>query len=175
MTQEHPRSACSEGTRALAFQASASSGRREKTLRASISSRREARAVRTRRLAIELAERLETKGKDPATAGEVVRFVLGGVRLRLDGKNLTEYLLFLGEIELDGISALCLERWDDLVESMESASHGLVGRNRKRPCIEGGNAEGGPRRHTEGNPAHTGWRQVCGHSAIRSPCRGPAG
>ena len=61
-----------------------------------------------------------------------MRFVLGGVRLRLDGKNLTEYLLFLGEMEMDGISALCHERWDDLVEAMESASEALDGGSPKR-------------------------------------------
>ena len=92
----------------------------------------EARAVRTRRLAIELAERLEAESKDPATAEQVVRFVLGGVRLRLDGKNLTEYLLFLGEMEIDRISALCLERWDDLVEAMESAGEAPGRGSRKR-------------------------------------------
>ena len=128
---------------------------------ASISSRRKARAVRTRRLAIELAERLEAEGKDPATAEQVVRFVLGGVRLRLDGKNLTEYLLFLGEVELDDISAFCLERWDELVEAMEAASEAFGGPSHKRRASKEAHAEGSPRGHKEGDPAHTGWRQVC--------------
>ena len=94
----------------------------------------ESRAFRTRRLAIELADRLEKAGKDRDTAEEFVRSVLGGVGLSLDEKNLTQYVLFLGEREIAGLSTLCLERWDDLLEAVGTLNGGGSAGDRKRPA-----------------------------------------
>ena len=96
----------------------------------------ETRAVRTRRLAIELVGQLEVSGKDRDIAEDVVRFVLGGVGLKLDDKNLTEYLLFLGTREIAGLSELCLERWDDLVERVRAGIDKTVARRRKPSTVK---------------------------------------
>lgn len=72
---------------------------------------REYRGVRTQRLLDALLERLADR--DPEEARSKVEMVLAAAGFKLkDGKS--EYLLFLGESELDGLAALVSQYWDEL-------------------------------------------------------------
>ena len=79
-------------------------------------------AVRTKRVVAELVRRLEAQGRDAETARSVVRFTIGGVELEAGEDDKTQYLLFLGNREIDGLASLCTEHWDQLVAEATKAS-----------------------------------------------------
>src|SRR6516225_4308080 len=54
------------------------------------------RAVRTKRLLEHAHERLKKEGRDGARINRAITTALAAGGLRLDDKNLTQYLLFLG-------------------------------------------------------------------------------
>jgi CRISPR system Cascade subunit CasC len=71
-------------------------------------------AERSKRFADEIADRLVRAGKDRAVVGAVVALALGGVGLKLKDDGKTEYLVFLGQAELNHIAKLIEEHWDQL-------------------------------------------------------------
>jgi CRISPR system Cascade subunit CasC len=90
----------------------------------------EQRAVRTRRLADELTSRLAAAGKDDAEAEAVAVAALEGVGLRLrDG--MTEYLIFLGEDQVDELVRACLDNWDAL-SGVAAPVQGATGKAAKK-------------------------------------------
>jgi CRISPR system Cascade subunit CasC len=78
-------------------------------------------AARTKRLVDELNRRLATRGKDPALARRVVENILNGIELKTKDDGKTQYLLFLGQSEIENLSNLCLDYWDKLVEIVPQA------------------------------------------------------
>jgi CRISPR system Cascade subunit CasC len=75
------------------------------------------RAIRTKRLIGTLAERLAAQGRDRAEADRVARRLLEsvGVHSMADQPEKTEYLLFVGQAEIDRLVAVAERYWDDLV------------------------------------------------------------
>jgi len=75
------------------------------------------RAIRTKRLIGTLAERLEAQGRVRAEADRVARRLLEsvGVQSMGDQSEKTEYLLFVGQYEIDRLVAVAERYWDDLV------------------------------------------------------------
>ena len=71
-------------------------------------------AERTRLVTQEIADRLARLGRDREQATRVAGFLLSAAKLKVDNSQRTEYLLFLGRGEIDAITALCNERWDQL-------------------------------------------------------------
>jgi CRISPR system Cascade subunit CasC len=71
-------------------------------------------AWRTKRLRQALVERLAAQGKPVDAAAPVADAALGAIGLKVDAEGETQYLAFLGAREVDGLAALCLERWDAL-------------------------------------------------------------
>lgn len=72
----------------------------------------EARGVRTKKLLDLLTAVLEEKGRtDPKPRIEIA---LAAAGLQLDEKSRTQYLLFLGQGEIDAFAALVNDHWDDL-------------------------------------------------------------
>lgn len=85
-------------------------------------------AVRTKRVAATLAERLVARGRDAAVAGDVAHRLIESMGLGFDKKNeeKTEYLLFLGEAEIEALAALANDAWDTLMAA-SAASNGKKG------------------------------------------------
>jgi CRISPR system Cascade subunit CasC len=79
----------------------------------------EFQGVRTKRLKSLLEERLATRGREDAGGRIEAALSAAGLRLKDDGK--TEYLLFLGDAEIEGFAALIDEYWDQL-SSVEPGS-----------------------------------------------------
>lgn len=76
--------------------------------------------VRTKRLAGEVAKRLAAAGRDAETALQVAEagVVAAGLNLK-EGE--TEYLIFLGDDEVDAFAAACQAHWDALAEAAGGA------------------------------------------------------
>ena len=72
--------------------------------------------VRTKLVVNELVSRLEALGKDAEAARSVAKFTVGGVELETGDDDKTQYLVFIGNQEIDGLASLCAESWDQLVE-----------------------------------------------------------
>ena len=81
-------------------------------------------ASRTKRLVDELVKRLVEGGKDAAEAQTVVSTALAGIKLGVKDDGKTEYLLFLGAAEIEGLAAVCLTHWDVLKAATEPAKPG---------------------------------------------------
>jgi CRISPR system Cascade subunit CasC len=71
-------------------------------------------ASRTKRLVDEITKRLKGDGKAEEEARRVVENILNGVKLTVKDDGKTQYLLFLGEDEINAIAGLCLQHWDAL-------------------------------------------------------------
>lgn len=72
-------------------------------------------AVRSKRFVGELTRQLAARGKPESDARAVAIAALTGAGLKVVKDNVTEYLLFLGQREIDAIAGICLDYWDDLV------------------------------------------------------------
>lgn len=104
---------------------------------------------RTKRLAETLTDRLVEQGKDPATAAIVADAAIAAMGLKYgtsgaDGEKKTQYLLFLGEGEVDRITGLCLTHWDELAGG--TATKQSKGKTQSKPkgafvdALDGGKA-----------------------------------
>lgn len=78
-------------------------------------------ASRTKRLVDELSRRLIDRGKDQELARRVVENILNGIELKTKDDGKTQYLLFLGQTEIEKLSQLCFDYWDKLVEIVPQA------------------------------------------------------
>jgi CRISPR system Cascade subunit CasC len=81
-------------------------------------------ASRTKRLIDELHRRLIDQGKDSELARRVVENILNGIELKRNDDGKTQYLLFLGQNEIERLAQLCLTYWDKLVQISPSVSNG---------------------------------------------------
>lgn len=71
--------------------------------------------TRTKKLLdLTLALLKDNHGRDPAEAKPRVEAALAAAGLKLDDKGRTEYLLFLGQREIDGFAELVNTHWDEL-------------------------------------------------------------
>lgn len=76
----------------------------------------EARGVRTRRLRQTAAEKLAARGRDPNQAEAVAEAAMTGIGFDFGERpGLSEYLLFLGEQEVDAFVDVCDRHWDTLL------------------------------------------------------------
>jgi CRISPR system Cascade subunit CasC len=82
----------------------------------------EAMAFRTKRLMQELVKKLVDKGRTEPEAKEKVVIALGGLGFKVDAEGKTEYLLFLGKLEVVRIAELIHKHWNDLVVQSEEDS-----------------------------------------------------
>jgi len=71
-------------------------------------------AIRTKRVVRALGERLEKLGHPADDAERVVTFALSGLQLKMS-KGKSEYLLFLGNRELESIAQAIHDHWDELI------------------------------------------------------------
>lgn len=87
-------------------------------------------AVRTKRLHETLTERLVGQGRDQEEAALVASTALGGLGLTLVGA-LTQYLVFLGQGEIDSLLDVCASHWEELLSSAGGADTTASGRAAK--------------------------------------------
>ena len=80
----------------------------------------EHRGVRTKKLKNLLLERLSGRNAEEAGAKIDVALAAAGLKVKDDGK--TEYLLFLGESEINGFAALIEQHWDALPNGSDKKS-----------------------------------------------------
>ena len=80
------------------------------------------RAVRTKRLLEHARERLKKDGRDSAAIDRAVTTALAAGNFKLDEKNLTQYLLFLGEGEIASFVALVDRHFDALAREPQVPS-----------------------------------------------------
>lgn len=73
--------------------------------------------VRTKRLAGAVAERLAEQGRPIDDARRVAEAAIAGTGLGLDDGQ-TQYLIFLGDDELDAFAAACQAHWDALASAV---------------------------------------------------------
>jgi CRISPR system Cascade subunit CasC len=95
--------------------------------------RPEERAVRTRRLVHELVERFSDRPAEETRA--VVIAALGSLGLGTEGEDRTEYLLFLGQREIDRLADKLREHWDELralVSAMQSPEEKATRKQQKQ-------------------------------------------
>jgi CRISPR system Cascade subunit CasC len=78
------------------------------------------RATRTKRLLEHVGGRLAKPGRDEATINRAVTTALAAGGLKLAEKNLTQYLLFLGEGEIVRFASLVDEHFDALAKESEA-------------------------------------------------------
>ncbi|WP_120996656.1 type I-E CRISPR-associated protein Cas7/Cse4/CasC [Stutzerimonas urumqiensis] len=78
------------------------------------------RGVRTKKLRSLLLERLTNRDAEEAAGKIEVALGAAGLKLKDDGK--TEYLLFLGENEINGFAALIEQHWEELAAGGDKKS-----------------------------------------------------
>jgi len=96
------------------------------------------RAVRTKRLAEHLGKRFERAGKPSDQARSVAATALKALGLSLDGEDLTQYLIFAGNAEIEAIADICLARWESLLAAAGELPKEAV--NAIRGALTGGKA-----------------------------------
>jgi len=74
------------------------------------------RAIRTKRLLENVGTRLAKSGRDEAAINRAITTALAAGGLKLDERNLTQYLLFLGEGELAKFASLVDQHFDTLAK-----------------------------------------------------------
>ena len=97
-------------------------------------------AVRTTEVGMELGERLEARGRDAGEARTTVAQALGGLGLTLE-EGQAQYLLFLGDGELEGLAAVIDAHWDELATlrgvSKKAGEEGSSAKERKKAAKKG--------------------------------------
>jgi CRISPR system Cascade subunit CasC len=74
-------------------------------------------AFRTKRILDELVKALVEKGRPPAEAAEKARLALAAMELVVKEDGKSQYLLFLGQREIDNIANIIDERWKSITQS----------------------------------------------------------
>lgn len=74
-------------------------------------------AVRTKRMLDALTKSLLEKGRGEEEAKEKIKSVLGAMGLKVKQEEKTEYLLFLGQQEIDKIANIINEKWETITTS----------------------------------------------------------
>lgn len=88
-------------------------------------------ADRTKRLLEMVATRLEGLGRPLEEAREKVRQALAAVKLTVKEDDKTQYLLFLGQREIQAITQVVHERWDAIVAPAEGADTKKASKGKK--------------------------------------------
>ncbi|MGE5560672.1 MAG: type I-E CRISPR-associated protein Cas7/Cse4/CasC [Chloroflexota bacterium] len=89
-------------------------------------------AIRTRRVATALTDRLVAAGHERPRAESVVRLALRDTCLEPGADNRGKCLMFVGERELDAMAAAIDEHWQSLLDALDDAAteHGRARRGR---------------------------------------------
>lgn len=99
-------------------------------------------AVRTRRVAAALAERLTVAGHQRSDCEAIVRLALRGTCLELGPDSRSKCLMFVGERELAALAAIISEFWGPLNDALREGSHKPPAELRAAlmSCLDGGRA-----------------------------------
>lgn len=81
-------------------------------------------ALRSKRIVQDITDRLVAKGRDETESAKKVVVALGGVGLKVGDDQKTQYLVFLGDQELNNIADRVDEHWDSLTVQEDSGKKG---------------------------------------------------
>lgn len=79
-------------------------------------------ARRTKRLLDILTEKLVASGHDATSAGAVAELAFGGLGLKIKDDGKSEYLLFLGDREIENAATVIHQHWDELASLVASSA-----------------------------------------------------
>lgn len=88
-------------------------------------------ATRTKRVLDALTSRLVEKGRSQEDAGEKSRLALAAMELAIKEDGKSEYLLFLGQREIQNLASVIHEKWDSITAD-PSAGEGKKGKAKKQ-------------------------------------------
>ncbi|NMG75347.1 type I-E CRISPR-associated protein Cas7/Cse4/CasC [Aromatoleum diolicum] len=94
-------------------------------------------AKRSKRVLEALGTQLVSKGRDPAVAKEKAKIALSAIELTVKEEDKTEYLLFLGQREINGVAEVIHEKWDLLVPSETPPAEGKKPGKAKKQAAQG--------------------------------------
>ena len=89
-------------------------------------------ARRSKRVLEALTDILVGKGRDAEAAKQKATLALSAMKLAVNDEGKTEYLLFLGQREINGIADVVHEKWDTLVASTPAAEGNKAGKAKKK-------------------------------------------
>lgn len=72
------------------------------------------RAVRSRRLVEEVATRLQATGKPEESSKKVASKIINDLGITVEDDNQTQYLIFMGDTEINQLVELCNDKWDGI-------------------------------------------------------------
>lgn len=93
----------------------------------------EHRAVRSKRLIVEIARRLQQRGHDTDVSATAAEVMLGGLELTADDKGKTQYLLYMGEAEIESLAQYADSHWEIFQKAVDPS---LSNRDRKKAARE---------------------------------------
>lgn len=93
----------------------------------------ERRAVRSKRLIGEIARRLQAHGHDGGMAATAAEVMLGALELTADDSGKTQYLLYMGEAEIENLAQFANSHWDMFQKAVDPA---IPARDRKKAAKE---------------------------------------
>lgn len=94
-------------------------------------------AVRTKRMLDALTSSLLERGRDETDAREKGRLALESLGLTVKEDKKSEYLLFLGQQEIDRVANIIHEKWETITTSEEKPSEGKKRGKNKKKTIQG--------------------------------------
>jgi CRISPR system Cascade subunit CasC len=96
---------------------------------------------RTKRVLDALTKALKDHGRDEVTAAEKARIALAAMELTIKEDGKSEYLLFLGQREIDGIAEIVHKKWDSIVASEPATAEGRKAGKAKKQAAQGADPE----------------------------------
>jgi CRISPR system Cascade subunit CasC len=96
---------------------------------------------RTKRVLDALTTALKGRGRDERAAAEKARIALAAMELTIKEDGKSEYLLFLGQREIDGISEIIHSKWDTIVASESAPAEGKKAGKAKKQAAQGADPE----------------------------------
>jgi CRISPR system Cascade subunit CasC len=98
-------------------------------------------ASRTKRVLDELTKALVDKGHPEAEAAEKTRLALAAMELVVKDDGKTQYLLFLGQREIDNIANIIHEKWNSITASEATPTEGKKASKAKKQAAQNADPE----------------------------------
>ncbi len=98
-------------------------------------------AFRTKRVLDALIKSLVEKGRSESESSDKVRLALAAIELTVKDDGKTEYLLFLGQREIEDVAVIINDRWDSIVASVVAPAEGKKAGKAKKQAAQNADPE----------------------------------
>lgn len=98
-------------------------------------------ALRTKRVLEKIVTALEEKGRDGDAAREKAKLALSAIEISVKDDGKTEYLLFLGQREIDAFADVIHDKWDVISTAEETSTEGKKGGKAKKRAAQSADPE----------------------------------